>query len=71
MSLVVLDEILGVFVKTSAADGKYPVPDCEKLQLAIQMQLSQKVKSFSRFFLPFLKSTSNFKHFQKKDDCHS
>ena len=71
MSLLVLDEILGVFVKTSAADGKYPVPDCEKLQLAIQMQLSQKVISFSRFFLPFLKSTPNFKHFEKNDDCHS
>ena len=71
MSLLLLDEILRVFVKTSAADGKYPVADCEKLQLAIQMQLSQKVKSFSRFFLQFLKSTSNFKHFEKKDDCHS
>ena len=28
------------------------------------MQLSLKRKTFSRFFFPFLESTSNFKHFE-------
>ena len=34
------------------------------------MQLSLKPKKFSDFFVLFLESTSNFKHFAKKDDCH-
>ena len=71
MSPLVLGEILGVFVNTLTADGKYPVQGCENLQLPIQMQLSEKRKTFSEFFVPFLESTSNFKHFEKKDDRHS
>ena len=71
MSPLVLGEMLVVFVNTLIADGKYPVQDCENLQLPIQMQLSQKRKSFSEFVVPFLEFTSNFKHFEKKDDCHS
>ena len=71
MSPLVLGEILGIFVNTLTADGKSPVPGCENLQLPIQMQLSEKQKTFSEFFVPFLESKSNFKHFQKKDDCHS
>ena len=35
------------------------------------MQLSGKQTTFSEFFLEFLKSSSNFAHFQKKDDSHS
>ena len=63
MSPLVLGEILGVFVNTLTADGKYPVQGCENLQLPIQMQLSEKRKTFSEFFVSFLESTSNFKHF--------
>ena len=32
------------------------------------MELSLKPKFFSDFAVPFLESTSNFKHFLKKDD---
>ena len=71
MSPLVLGEILGVFVNTLTADGKYPVQGCENLQLPIQMQLSDKQNNFSQFFVPFLESTSNFKHFEKKDDRHT
>ena len=35
------------------------------------MQISEKRKSFSEFFVRFQESTSNFKHFEKKDDGHS
>ena len=35
------------------------------------MQLSLKLKTFSDFSVPFLESTSNIKHFGKKDDRHS
>ena len=71
MSPLVLGEILRVFVNTLTADGKYPVQECQNLQLPIEMQFSEKRKSFSKFFVPFLESTSNFNHFEKKDDCHS
>ena len=30
----------------------------------------KKRKKLSDFFVPFLESTSNFKHFEKKDDPH-
>ena len=60
MAPLVLGEILGVFLNTLTADVKYPIPDCENLQLAIQMQLSEKRKTFSQFFVPFPESTSNF-----------
>ena len=62
MSPLVLGEFLAVFANTLTADGKYPVQDCENLQLPIQIELSQKRKSFSQFFVPFLESTSNSKH---------
>ena len=32
------------------------------------MELSLKPTIFSDFFVPFLESTSNFKHFEYKDD---
>ena len=37
----------------------------------IHMQLSQKLKTFSRFFPAFPKSMLNFECFQKKDEGHS
>ena len=43
---LVLGEILGVFVNTLTADGKYPVEDLENLPLPIQMHLSGKRKTF-------------------------
>ena len=35
------------------------------------MELSLKPTIFSDFFVPFLDSTSNFKHFEKKDVRHT
>ena len=35
------------------------------------MQLSQKQKKFSELVSAFFKASSNFVHFQKKDDPHS
>ena len=35
------------------------------------MELSRKEKKFSEFFSSFLKSSLNFKHFQKTDDPQS
>ena len=71
MSHLVLGEVRVLFVNRLTANAKYPVQDCENLQLLIQMQLYEKQKTFSEFFVPFLKSTSHFKDFEKRDDCHS
>ena len=71
MSPLVLGEILGAFANTLTCEGKYPVQGCENLLLPIQMQLSEKRKPSSKVFVPFLDSTSNFEHFERKGDCHS
>ena len=57
-----------VFVNTLTADYKYPVQYCRNLQLPIQIHLSEKRKTFSECFVPFLESMSSFKHFLQKDD---
>ena len=66
-----LREIFAVLVNTFIAEHKYPVQDCQNLQLPIQMQLSEKRKTFSESFVAFLECTSNFKHFERKEDRHS
>ena len=65
ISPLLLCEIFGVFVNILTGDANYSVQDCENLPLPIQMQLSDKRKIVSQFFVPFLESTSNFKHFER------
>ena len=60
-----------MFHNTLTAKDNYPVEDCRNLSSPIQMQLSLKPAIFFDFPVPFLESTSNFKHFEKKDDRHS
>ena len=51
-------------------DDKHYLLHRDNLTQPIQMQLSQKHKSFSECFFAFSKSILIFKHFQKKDDAH-
>ena len=60
-----------MFPNTLTGNDKYPVQYCENLLSPIQMQLFLKPETFSDSFVPLLESTSNFKHFRKKDDRHS
>ena len=60
-----------MFLNTLTANDKYPFRDCVNLSSPIQMQLPLKPTIFSDLFVPFLESTSNFKHFEEKDDSHS
>ena len=55
-----------LFVNPLTADDKYSLLNRDNLLRLIQMQLSQKQKSFSEFFSAFWKSTFNFGHFPKK-----
>ena len=63
-------QILGLLANTLAADDRYPVPNRENLMIPIEMQLSQKQKTFADFFSAFLKSTLNFEGLKKKGDRH-
>ena len=57
-----------MFRNTLTANDNYPVQNFENLSSSIQMHLSLKPKIFSDLFVPFLDSTSNYKHFEKIDD---
>ena len=60
--VLVRSEFLGQFVNTL---------NQENLSQQVPMQTSLKVKTSSRFFIAFLKSTLNFEYFERKDQCHS
>ena len=60
-----------MFHKTLTANDKYTVRDYVNFLSPIQMQSPLKATICSDFFVQFLESTSNFKHFEKKDYRHS
>ena len=61
-----ISKIFGLFVITMTTNDKYSLHNREKLPQTIEMQLCEKQKTFSKFFTPFPKSTSNFETFGKK-----
>ena len=70
-SLLLACQIMGLLLNTFPTDEKYPTLNRDNLTVPIMMQLSQKEKSFSRFFSPFLKFRLIFECFERKDDTHS
>ena len=56
---------------TLTANDDYPVQKYGNLSSLIQMELYLKQTIFSRFFVSFLQSKSNFKHFGKKVYRHT
>ena len=69
-ALLVICEIVGHFVNTLTANGKYYLHNSEILRQAFRMELSKKLLTFLEFYAPFLKSISYFEFFEKKDDPH-
>ena len=69
-SLLLTCQILGALVNTLAVHEKYPLLNKHNLAIPIQMQLSQKQKTFYHFPAAFLKSSWTFEHFERKYDCH-
>ena len=61
-------EILRLFVNALTADVKYSGRYMQNLPQKFQTPLSQKQKTFSGFFIAFLKCALNLEHFQKKDE---
>ena len=70
-SLLVICKSLRLFVNTMSAVDKCSLPNTDNSMQPIQIQLSQKLKTFSQLFPAFSKSRLNFEHFQKKDEAHS
>ena len=63
---LVRSESLGLFVNSFISNDKYSRQNREVFAQEIQMQLSQKPKTFFQFFIAFLKSTLNFECFEKR-----
>ena len=61
-------EILRLFVNALTADDKFSGSNMQKLLQQFQTPVSQKQKTFSVFFIAFLKFAWNLEHFQKKDE---
>ena len=60
-----------MFLNTLTAEYKYSRRNIKTFAQPVQTPLSLKQKSFSGFFIAFLKSTWNGEHFQKKGESSS
>ena len=65
-SFLEVSEILRLFVNILTPDDKYSLSKNECLTQPIQMQLSQNLKIFSKFFSASPESTYNLEYFEKK-----
>ena len=70
-SALVRYKILGLFVNTFIAEHTYSGRNMQTLTQQVQTPLSLKQKTFSWFFIAFLKSTWNGEHFQKNGESSS
>ena len=68
MSALVRSKILGLFVNALTVEYKYSRRKMQTFVKQVQTPLSLKQKTFSWFFIAFLKSTSNGEHFQKNGE---
>ena len=64
-------EILRLFVNALTADDKYSGNNMQNLPQQFQRPLSLKQKTFSGFFIAFLKFAWNLEHFRKSDEYPS
>ena len=60
-----------MFVNVLTAADKYSGTNMQNLPQQFQTPLSQKQKTFSGFFIAFLKFAWNLEHFQKKHEYPS
>ena len=67
-SALVRSKIVGLFVNTLTAEYMYSGRNMQTFPQKVQRPLSLKQKTFSGFFIAFLKSTWNGEHFEKKGE---
>ena len=70
-SALVLSEILTLFVNTLTTDDKYSRRNMLNFTQQLEAILYKKQKTFSGFFIEFLKCALNLDHFGKKDEYPS
>ena len=70
-SALVRSKILGLFDNTLTAEYTYSRRNMQTLKQQVQTPLSLKQKTFSGFFIAFLKSTLNGEDFEKKGESSS
>ena len=70
-SLLDIWKSLRLLVNTMSAVDKCCLPNRDNLMQPIHIQLSQKLKTFFRFFNVFSKSRLRFEYSQNKDDTHT
>ena len=70
-SALVRCKILELFVNTFTAESTYSRRNMQTFTQQVQTLLSLKQKTFSGFFIAFLKSTWNGEHFEKKGESSS
>ena len=71
MSALVRSKILGLFLNTLTAKYMYSGRNMQTFTQQVQTPLTLKQKTFSGFFIAFLKSTWNWEHFRKKGESSS
>ena len=69
-SLLLTCQISGLLINKLDSDDRYPVLNRDNLTIPIRVELFNRQRTFSEFFLAFLKSSGNFKYFLKKDNPH-
>ena len=69
--VLVRSGLFGQFVNTLTADDMYYCFNRENLPQKVPMQTYLELKTCSRFFIAFLKSTLDFQYFGKKDQSQS
>ena len=60
-----------MFVNALTADDKYSGSHMQNLRQQFETPLSHKQKTFSGFFIAFLKCGWNLEHFENKDEYSS
>ena len=70
-STLVCSEILTLFVNTLTTDEKYSRRNMLNFTQQLEALLSQKQKTFSGWFLAFLKCALKLEHLAKKDEYSS
>ena len=60
-----------MFVNALTVDDKYSGSNMQNFREQFQTRFSEKQKTFSGFFIAFLKCAWNLEHFQKKDEYSS
>ena len=63
--------MLRLFVNTLTGDKKYSRCNVHNFEQQVKTHLYKKEKTFSGFFIAFLKGAWNLEHFWKKEDYPS